>query len=397
MSLVPSGRPQVVPSPPTHPFLLALALVTALFGAAAFTPAPAEGARKVFVSPGGSDGGRCTVRKPCRSFDRAYRAARPGQVVVVRAGRYPDQTIGRDRRKTSPRDVIFRPAKGARVVISTDLDVHGSHITFSGLRLLENWYAHPGAGDLTFRRMKAQRFYVTSASNVRVIRGNYGPSVNNVAQIKSATGSTVAPKNILLHRVFFHDFTRTSSEQHMECLHVMAVRGLVIRQSRFKRCSIFDVSFNLHGESGQMKGILVENNYFDRTLDGGHYAVMFADSGRCQAVVRYNTFLQGIASECAEVGRGVRIHSNILPSSPSRCGNNGYSWNWNVYERGERCGRNDRVSRVRFVGRKSFDLRLAKGASAIGRGNPNSLPRVDILGKRRPYGRRPDAGAHERH
>jgi len=281
-------------------------------------------------------------------------------------------------------------------VISTDLDVHGSHITFSDFRLIENWHAQPGARDLTFRRIKAQRFSITSAANVRVIRGNYGPSLDRVAQIRSASGSTVAPRKILLDRIVMHDFTRTSAEQHMECLHVMAVSRLIVRRSKFRRCSIFDISFNLHGDSGQMNGILLENNYFDRTLDGGHYAVHFSSGGKCEALIRYNTFLQGISSQCAQGGAGVRIHSNILPSSPSACGQNGYSWNWNVFERGKKCGRNDRVAPVRFVSRKTFDLRLAKGAAAIGRGNPKNVSRVDILGKRRPYGRKPDAGAHER-
>ena len=380
--------------PPAHRLVLPLAFLLAVT-VAAVVPDGAD-ARKLFVSVKGSDNGRCTGRNPCRSFARAYRVARPGQVVIVRRGVYPDQTIERDSSKTSNRDVVFRPAKGARVVVSTDLDVHASHITFVRLRLLENWHAQPGARDLTFRRIRAQRFSVTSARSVRVIGGNYGPSIDHVAQIRSATGSAVAPRNILIQGISMHDYRRTSSDQHMECLHVMAVSGLTIRRSRFRRCSIFDISFNLHGDSGQMNGILLENNYFGRTLDGGHYAVHFSSGGRCEAIVRYNTFLQGMSSQCAEGGRGVRVHSNIFPSSPSSCGANGYSWNWNVYENGRRCGANDRVARVRFVNRTAFDLRLTHRAAAIGRGNPADVPRVDILGKRRPHGRRPDAGAHER-
>ncbi|MGH3004345.1 MAG: choice-of-anchor Q domain-containing protein [Gaiellaceae bacterium] len=376
-----------------------LLLITGFCGVVALTgllpQAASAGLRKLYVSPRGSDAGRCTKARPCRSFDRAYRVARPGQSVIARGGVYGDQTVRPDRQKKSNRNVVFRSAKGAKVVIATDLDVHGSHITFTRMRLVENWYAHPGARDLVFSRIRAQRFYITSARNIRVLRSNFGPSINAVAQIKSATGSGVAPKGIVLNRVYMHDFRRTSS-QHMECLHVMAVDGLVIRRSRFRDCSIFDISFNLHGDSNKMRRILIENSYFDKTLDDGHYAVHFSSGGRCEALIRYNTFLQGISSQCAEGGAGVRIHSNILPKSPTSCRQNGYSWNWNVYERGRRCGRNDRVARVRFVNRLRFDLRLARRSAAIGRGNPKSFPRADILGKRRPSGRKPDAGAHER-
>jgi hypothetical protein len=352
--------------------------------------------RKLHVGVRGSDAGRCTKIRPCRSFDRAYRVARPGQTVIVHGGIYPDQSIRRDGRKTSRRNVVFRPARGARVVIATDLDVYGSHITFSSMRVLEDWHAQPGARDLVFTGIRSRRFNITSAGNIRLLRSNVGPSFNSVAQIKSASGSTVAPSRIVLKRVTMHDFRRTNIDQHMECLHVMAVNGLVVQRSKFRDCSIFGISFNEHGESNKMRGIVLENNYFDKSLDGGDFAVHFSSGDPCEALIRYNTFLQGISNECPETGNGVRIHSNILPRSPSSCGTNGYSWNWNVYESGSRCGPNDRVARVSFVNRLRFDLRLAAGSAALGRGNPRSFPRIDIQGQRRPAGRAPDAGADER-
>lgn len=384
--------------PPRLALRRALVLALCLSAAvSSFALAEPASARTLFVGPRGSDVSRCSKARPCKSFDRAYRVARAGDLVIVRGGRYPDQLIRRDPRKTTFRDVVFSAARGARVVIATDLDVYGSHITFKRMRLLENWHAREGARDLTFINMNAQRFHVTSASNIRVVGGSMGPSFNQVSQIKAADGSRVAPRNIRISRVRFHDYRRTSSTQHMECIHVMAVDGLVIRRSRFRRCSIFDISFNEHGESNKMRRILLENNYFARTLDGGHFAVHFSSGDPCEALVRYNTFLQGISTDCPETGAGVRIHSNILPSmSSSVCRRNGYMWNWNVYESGTRCGPRDRVARVSFVNRARFDLRLTRYSAARNRGYRGGMARDDILGHRRPQGRAPDAGAHER-
>src|SRR4051794_22361928 len=62
--------------------------------AASTTPAdPSAPPRRLpgpslFVAPGGNDGGDCSAADPCRSFDRAYHVARPGQVVQLAGGDY---------------------------------------------------------------------------------------------------------------------------------------------------------------------------------------------------------------------------------------------------------------------------------------------------------------------
>src|SRR6185437_2543349 len=50
-------------------------------------------ARTLYISPSGSDANACTVAAPCRTFNRAYRAAAPGDSVQIGAGTYPAQTI----------------------------------------------------------------------------------------------------------------------------------------------------------------------------------------------------------------------------------------------------------------------------------------------------------------
>src|SRR3954451_23944060 len=104
--------------------------------------APATAAPALHVAPGGSDGGRCTAARPCASFDRAYHAARAGQVVRVAAGAYPDQRITpRGGALASP--VVFRPAAGARVSVG-DLALTGSQVVFERMSF-ESWTADRSA------------------------------------------------------------------------------------------------------------------------------------------------------------------------------------------------------------------------------------------------------------
>src|SRR4051812_48945309 len=121
-----------------------LVLVLAVCGTVILVAAPdGEGAKhkqhathaSVFVSPNGSDGSDCKRRRPCASFDRAYHAAKPGQVVEVAAGDYPTQELGRDDRKTGPKSVLFRPTEGARVTLE-NLTVEGaSFVSFKRFRV----------------------------------------------------------------------------------------------------------------------------------------------------------------------------------------------------------------------------------------------------------------------
>jgi hypothetical protein len=80
------------------------------------------GTRVVYVSPRGSDAHRCTRASPCKSFDRAYRVATPGQTIELAGGTYPPQLIKVDPTKVhATKNVVFRPAPGARVMIAGEL------------------------------------------------------------------------------------------------------------------------------------------------------------------------------------------------------------------------------------------------------------------------------------
>src|SRR5919109_4094429 len=98
-------------------------------GCGLFLTAPASAlAADLFVAPSGSDAGSCTASAPCRSFDRAYRVAAPGQTVEVAGGSYGGQSLGADASKTSTADVTFASASGATVTLG-GLNIAASPLT----------------------------------------------------------------------------------------------------------------------------------------------------------------------------------------------------------------------------------------------------------------------------
>src|SRR3954447_20854621 len=56
-------------------------------------PVPAVPQPSFFVSSTGSDQAPCTKAAPCLTLSRAYFTAKPGQIVEIAAGTYPQQEI----------------------------------------------------------------------------------------------------------------------------------------------------------------------------------------------------------------------------------------------------------------------------------------------------------------
>jgi hypothetical protein len=366
----------------------------AAFRSDAVAKAPKIAPASLFVAPSGSDRSRCLQAAPCASFNRAYRVAQPGQVVAVAPGTYPPQRLDPDASKTSFADVVFR-ASGA-VTLEGQLKVYGSHVEFQNMAV-SSWEA-VDADDVTFRNMDVGAFWITSANNVSVIGGDAGPYVDADPHIQAwPLWEGREPRNILIDGVRFHDFTLSDPEAHVECLQVMTVVGLVIRNSRFERCWHTDIIVSPYG--GPVRNVTIENNWFGQTMAGSYSLHLGAGTITCDNFgIRNNTALQNMYSDCTPGGsNGIRFRSNIQPSmSSGLCSVSfGAVWNWNVYESGVRCGARDRVGRVSFVDRAAFDLHLKPGSAAIDRGDPEGHPLRDIDGERRPAGGAPDAGADE--
>ena len=331
--------------------LRALALTSALIGLLGCTgdpdEAPTESGRPaadLFVSTAGSDDNACTAAAPCSTFARAYAVASPGDVIEIASGTYPSQELSADPRKRGGKAVVLRPAKGGRVVVEGDLDVYAFGVELRRLTVTDNWYAKPGSASVTFRDVDAAKFYVASASDIRVLGGRIGPSVDAVAQIKAADGSLVPPRDILIDGVTFRDFTRSTPDKHMECLHVMAVEGLVVRNSSFKRCTIFDISLKEHGETEAMRNITIEESVFGRPIDGTTAINVSTPGSPCfNVLIRKNRSNAGINVQC--FGKNIRIEENELPSMNAyTCTHSGAArWDRNVYAEGVPCGPNDAV------------------------------------------------------
>ena len=109
------------------PLILAVVAIASVFavGLAHGGGAVAPKLPHLYVSPNGS-GSSCTRAQPCGSFARAYLTARPGQIVELAGGTYRPQDIPVDDRKASASaNVVFQPARGAKVTVGCNSDGMG--------------------------------------------------------------------------------------------------------------------------------------------------------------------------------------------------------------------------------------------------------------------------------
>jgi hypothetical protein len=374
--------------------MLAIGLALLTVGSAPAAPTAAS-LPPLLISPSGSDGNRCTRSAPCESFARAYRVAKPGQVVLVAAGRYDgQQEIEKDSTKTSPRDVLFRPVKGARVVVEA-LDVYGSHVELRGLRIERDFYVKCGADDVTLRGSKAKLFFIRSATNIRLLGTEFGPS-DTISQIGHTEECPRAPRGIVLDRVYMHDFTNPNPDKHMECLTVQAASDFAIRRSRFHHCEDFDILFKHRSPVLETTNTTIENTWFDQPWPDGTSAIQFSepDSGGTfrNVLIRNNSFAGNLTLKPEISYPNLAVIANAGSKYGGPCDKGIASYN--VWRTGG-CGGTDRRADPKFVNERGFDFHLAPGSPAINRGHPKSFPRIDIDGQRRPAGGRSDAGADE--
>jgi hypothetical protein len=376
---------------------LALGAVLLCFAGAAAGPAGSAATSPLYMSPGGSDSSRCTRSAPCRSFERAYAVAAPGQTVLVGAGTYGgQQEVQRDSGKTSPRDVLFRPMRGARPVVGS-LDVYGSHVEFRGLRIERDFYVKCGADDVTLRGSKASLFFIRSATNIRILGTEFGPS-DTISQIGHTEDCPRSPRGILMDRVYMHDFTNSDPDKHMECLTVQAANDLVIRRSRFHHCQHFDILLKHRSPVLTSTNVTIENNWFDHPWPEGSTAIQFslpAGGGTfTNLLIRNNSFAGTLILKPDVTYRNARVFSNVGNRYGGPCDEDEVQVAYNIWADGG-CGRTNRQAASNFRAPERFDFHLKPGAAAINRGHPSNFPRTDIDGQRRPRGRRPDAGADE--
>jgi hypothetical protein len=227
-----------------------------------------------FVSPGGSDAGDCTSASPCRTFDRGYQVAAPGDTVEIAAGTYPSQTLSA-KAGAAPPNVVLRPAPGARVVVG-DPGAETACIGFEGAQhvTLEGFEtAYTNVGGMTHQcgvtvgRGGAHHIRLVDldagmiwfgADDVTVLGGDFGPSVDENMKIEHGTGHE--PRRILIDGATIHD--ARSHERHMECVALWGGRGVTIRNTRIFNCETFHLW--VVASENAIRDVLIEKNTFEQ-------------------------------------------------------------------------------------------------------------------------------------
>jgi hypothetical protein len=377
-------------------------------------PEPTPTGSALRLSPTGSDSNDCSAAKPCKSLNRAYRVATPGQTVEMAAGTYTDTTLSTDSAKTAAADVVFQPLPGATVTLSAQLHVTAQHLELRGLRLTSKLWIEASAADVTMRNDALKNFDLYSSGtqsshDISFIGGSIGPSVDENSRIASNGPSTSAsPRNILIDGVDFHDFTVSAgSGAHVECLQVWAVEGLTIRNSKFRNCEVFDIFLQKlpEGAAATPSDILIENNFFD-CCGSGYYSIRLADHAGTSwknVTIRNNSLNKEINPDPSVPYSNVKIVGNVGPAVKFWSGSTGnvepkpagIEVDYNVWYAGSKVGSHDKVAASGFRNAAAVDFHLNAGAAAIDAGSPTGSPATDIDGEARPAGKAPDAGADE--
>jgi hypothetical protein len=385
---------------PLRRALLALLALLVLCTVPSATNAVASAATSAttgaYVATTGSDASACTQAAPCRTFNRAYRVAQPGQEVEVAAGSYPRQQIDADPAKTSAADVVFRPAATGSVTLTDNLVVYGSHLEFRDLRIQGLWVESP-ASDVTFRNIDdTAGVLFRGAAGVSVLGGDIGPG-NNYSPLVDSDSTAKPSSNIVFDGVTFHDWRRTDGVTDVQCLRIEAVDGLHVRNSRFNNCESGAMFLRKRTAAPTPTNITIENNFLN-CCASGTFSIYFGDqTGEVwqNVLVRNNSSARPMAVGTASTtGANVRFYSNVLPNLSGAC-RAGITVDYNVYASGSKCGPNDYVAASRYADAGAGDYHLAAGAAAIDRGHPTNYPATDIDGDPRPRGVAPDAGADE--
>jgi hypothetical protein len=304
---------------------------------------------------------------------------------------------------------VFRPAPGASVALGS-LTVDADNLEVRDLKV-DYLETRVNSDGFTGRNLDTETIGIYGSSNTSLIGGDVGPSyrpggTSNISFISYGASGTVAPRNVVIDGVFFHDYRRGTAAQHIECLHVAGGDGITIRNSRFLRCDIFDIFFTQWAGPQPPRNVVLENNFFHRSTTDGNptatsYSVMLANhmSRAENFTLRNNSFGQAIAIDTP--GQNVRLVGNLLPWSGCAAG---VTYVNNVMQNdtsSSTCGTNRivigprySVSALGFVDAVS-DLHLTSSSPAIDGADPTDFPPADIDGQPRPLGPRPDAGADE--
>jgi hypothetical protein len=304
------------------------------------------------VSVHGQDGAGCgSAQAPCGSFEAAYRAATPGDVVLVEGGDYPEQTINGDPTKTAAAHVIFKPVPGAAVSVTGPTYIYASHLTLEDVHVGEmtigNYNQTPGrpnATGVTLRDVVGRDFEIDSATDVQMIGGGWGPDSacggpyggdNN--SIRDVTG--VVPSDILIEGVRIHDVQSYNLVQcHIEGLAIFAGRHITVADSRFWGNSVYDVF--VQANSGPISGIVFRGNWMAMPVgvNGIENGTVIGFSAITSNVLvednRFNYIISLDDDGLNPVYSNFRLLGNVGVLPYAGCTLRGITWTHNVWKNG---------------------------------------------------------------
>jgi hypothetical protein len=374
-------------------------------------PAPAPGtAPSVANLWVDANGGSCTRRstragwvdaQAC-SWIEAYRAARTGDLILVRGGNYGDVTLGPNRASITAPGVTFRTAAGERVVI--DEFENGA------------WYADRGGANnlVLIGPIAARSFVADKVANITVDRwqidcgGCVGVTAfhaesNNVILRNSDVSNNadfpllfVGGTNITLINNRIHDARlRPGSGAHTECMYAWQATNLTLKRNHFYHCAIMDVFITGNAVAN---GGYIENNIFEKSFHFRNGGDPSPDPSNWD--FRYNTFVGPLSFSRSEnpVGPGgVRLIGNAFLSDAPSCAHANTVWSHNAFTNGP-CGPGaiTRPLSTFLAGFASTDSYTLKPTSVLrDKGDAKSYPGSDRSGRARFVGSGPDIGASE--
>jgi hypothetical protein len=389
----------------------------------------------VFVATNGANSNPCTRAHPCRTFNRAYRVARPGEVIQIGGGTYPSQTIQVDRRKvTARRNVVLRPARGETVRINGDLTMYGSHAVFRGSRRPYNFKLHYLRSEATAGRETSQHvtfvnldgagFSIGPNRHIKIDGGDWGPNtISPVGGECNADENKIGPdgnipgqipRHIVLDGLYIHDQNSTDLDTcHFGGLFWISGRHMVLRKTRFSQNVVYDLQVqNFTNAYPDVRDVLIENNWFgapveglpdDATNDRQQELQMDPRHGCWRDwLIRFNSFYNGLALgfDGAPCFRNVRVIGNVGDVDDCYEGASGLKMGYNAWL-GGRCRSTDvRISSLAYVrralGHEDFHLSGGKAVNLVANKRGDFALRRDIDGQRRPIGPRRDAGSDEK-
>jgi hypothetical protein len=306
--------------------------------------------------------------------------------------------------------------------------VTATNVEFRDLSINDISVSNPANG-VTFRRNTGHRWYVDgTANNINFVGGTYG---NTTSGLVNSAGRSGVPTNVTIDGVTFQNIDARDAggavpnDAHGECIHWGAGTTITIKNSTFKGCAVYNISFFNLGGAGIATGVLVENNFFDcpwnqATPGNGVAPIRCGAGGASLSVnnttaaavtytIRYNSFADN-SSMVFELGgsgsfTGTTVIGNLGNRAYNLCNFSGVSCSYNVWDRTFDCPGSNETNATcstdasaQYVSDATVNLHLVNGSAAETKGSPSVCPAadIDVQARPQPGATTCDAGADER-